>query len=175
MYNQTSNISRTLVGNKIVDHSDVVGALPVAAVPTASREGSLLHLHSWLNSWLHWIGHYCNYIWGLTVGVYTLCRVYRYQSVHALSQWDRMLHCNIISHWLAVYTKWPLDIMSKCPFGNIKDSKNRASGNECCGNTFFKYIHFIKTYFSRITHQPQAVLQKVLVFAVWIYNYKMSS
>ena len=35
-YRKTSNISRTLVGNKIVDHSDVVGASPVGAAPTAS-------------------------------------------------------------------------------------------------------------------------------------------
>ena len=34
-YNQTSNISCTL-GNKIVDHSDVVLALPVNAAPTTS-------------------------------------------------------------------------------------------------------------------------------------------
>ena len=33
---QTSNISLTLVGNKIVDHSDVVGASPVGAAPTTS-------------------------------------------------------------------------------------------------------------------------------------------
>ena len=33
---QTSNISDTLVGNKIIDHSDVVGALPVGAAPTTS-------------------------------------------------------------------------------------------------------------------------------------------
>ena len=33
---QTSNISRTLVGNKIVDNSDVVGASPVGAAPTTS-------------------------------------------------------------------------------------------------------------------------------------------
>ena len=33
-YHQTSNISRTLVGKKIVDHSDVVGASPVGAAPT---------------------------------------------------------------------------------------------------------------------------------------------
>ena len=33
---QTSNISRTAVGNKIVDHSDVVGASPVGAAPTTS-------------------------------------------------------------------------------------------------------------------------------------------
>ena len=35
-YSQTSNISRTLVGNKIVDHSDVVGASPVGAAPATS-------------------------------------------------------------------------------------------------------------------------------------------
>ena len=35
-YRQTSNISRTLLGNKIVDHSDVVGASPVGAAPTTS-------------------------------------------------------------------------------------------------------------------------------------------
>ena len=35
-YRQVSNIRRTLVGNKIVDHSDVVGASPVGAAPTKS-------------------------------------------------------------------------------------------------------------------------------------------
>ena len=35
-YRKTSNISRTLVGNKIVDHSDVVGTSPVGAAPTTS-------------------------------------------------------------------------------------------------------------------------------------------
>ena len=35
-YRKTSNISRTLVGNKIVDNSDVVGATPVGAAPTTS-------------------------------------------------------------------------------------------------------------------------------------------
>ena len=33
---QTSNISCTLVGNKFVDHSDVVGALPVGDAPSTS-------------------------------------------------------------------------------------------------------------------------------------------
>ena len=36
MYRKVSNIRRTLVGNKIVDHSDVVGASPVGAAPTSS-------------------------------------------------------------------------------------------------------------------------------------------
>ena len=35
-YCQTSSISRTLVDNKIVHHSDVVGASPVGASPTPS-------------------------------------------------------------------------------------------------------------------------------------------
>ena len=33
-HRQNPNISRTLVGNAIVDHSDVLGASPVGAVPT---------------------------------------------------------------------------------------------------------------------------------------------
>ena len=35
-YRKTSNISRTLVVNKNIDHSDVVGASPVGAAPTTS-------------------------------------------------------------------------------------------------------------------------------------------
>ena len=37
-YRQVSNISRTLVGNKIVDHSDVVGASPVVEIGVRQRE-----------------------------------------------------------------------------------------------------------------------------------------
>ena len=36
IYHKTSNIRRTLVVTKIVDHSDVVGASPVGAAPTTS-------------------------------------------------------------------------------------------------------------------------------------------
>ena len=36
MYRQTSDINRTVVGNKIVDHSDGVGASTVGAAPTTS-------------------------------------------------------------------------------------------------------------------------------------------
>ena len=35
-YRKTSNISRTLWGNRIVDHSDLAGASPVGAAPTTS-------------------------------------------------------------------------------------------------------------------------------------------
>ena len=36
MYCQTSDIRGTLVGNEIVDHLDVVGALPVGTAQTTS-------------------------------------------------------------------------------------------------------------------------------------------
>ena len=36
IYRQISNISRNFMGNKIDDHSDVFGALPVGAAPTIS-------------------------------------------------------------------------------------------------------------------------------------------
>ena len=36
IYREVFNIRRTLVGNEIVDHSDVVGVSPVAAAPTTS-------------------------------------------------------------------------------------------------------------------------------------------
>ena len=36
MYRQTSNTSRTLIGNKLVDHSDVDETSPVGAGPTIS-------------------------------------------------------------------------------------------------------------------------------------------
>ena len=45
---QTSNISSTLAGNKIVDHSDVVGASPVGAAPITS---SLLTEHLTSMDW----------------------------------------------------------------------------------------------------------------------------
>ena len=46
IYRQVSNIRRTLVGNEIVDHSDVVGASPVGTAPTTFS----------FSTWLHWIG-----------------------------------------------------------------------------------------------------------------------
>ena len=47
-YCQVSNIRCTLVGNWIVDHSDVVGASPVGAAPTTSSFST--------NTWLQRIG-----------------------------------------------------------------------------------------------------------------------
>ena len=30
--------------------------------------------------------------------------------VNAPSQWETMLHCNVVSHWLGTYTKWSLGV-----------------------------------------------------------------
>ena len=49
IYRKTFNISRTLVSNKIVDNSDVVGVSPVGAAPTAS---SYLSLHLASMGWV---------------------------------------------------------------------------------------------------------------------------
>ena len=55
LYNQNthrkaSNIRRILVGNSVVDHSDVVGASPVGAALTASLFSTSV------NNWFQWIG-----------------------------------------------------------------------------------------------------------------------
>ena len=47
IYRKTSNISRTL-GNKFVEHSDVVGASPVGAAATTS---SFCHKHMASMDW----------------------------------------------------------------------------------------------------------------------------
>ena len=64
-YRQVSNIRRTLVGNKIVDHSDVVGASPVGAAPTTSSF-STKHLAStgWVKTTTRWDEKHLNFeIW----------------------------------------------------------------------------------------------------------------
>ena len=47
-YCQISNISYILVGNKIADHSNVVGALPVGAAPTTSSFSNTKPLSEWM-------------------------------------------------------------------------------------------------------------------------------
>ena len=55
IYRQISNIRRTLRGNTLVDHSDVVGASPVGAAPTTSS-WSTWHLASidWAKTTATW-------------------------------------------------------------------------------------------------------------------------
>ena len=48
VYRKVSNVSRTSVSNKIVDHSDVVGASPVGAAPKYIYIPNLTHYFNWL-------------------------------------------------------------------------------------------------------------------------------
>ena len=67
-YRQTSNIRRTVVGNKIVDHSDVVGVSPVGAAPTTFSL-SIWHLASRRDEKHFSFGICAFYIRGLTIVV----------------------------------------------------------------------------------------------------------
>ena len=62
-YIQTSNISRILVGNKIVDHSDVIGASPVGIAPSTSSF-STDHLASmvWVKTIARWDKKYLSFV-----------------------------------------------------------------------------------------------------------------
>ena len=88
-YRKTSNISRTLVGNKIVDNSDVVGASPVGAAPTTSSF-STWHLASM--DWAKTTAR--GYKKQLKFGIW--CDLYwRFYGRYVLVNWN--LQCNIQS------------------------------------------------------------------------------
>ena len=75
IYRQTSNIRRTLVANKLVGHSDVIGASPVGAAPTTSSFSTLTHGSNGLGKdnsktireTLTFLVIWCTYTRGLTV------------------------------------------------------------------------------------------------------------
>ena len=90
IYCKISNIRCTLVGNKIVDHSDVV-----EAAPTGLSALLQLHLHFWPNTWLQWIGQ--RQLQGEMRNIYILgfCASYiRYLTVYlfyTIKRWSQLL------------------------------------------------------------------------------------
>ena len=55
------------------------------------------------------------YRWRISV-VYIISIFHRDNFVYAHSQWETTLQCNVVSHWLGVFTKWPLSPSYwKCP------------------------------------------------------------
>ena len=86
-YHQTSNISRTLVGNEIVDHSDVVGAPPIGAALTTSEWSTLLEVWRYVTC----IKVYAFVLTDLTL---TCMIVARYGKISGIAKvWKfRMLH-----------------------------------------------------------------------------------
>ena len=109
IYHQTSNTRRILVGNKIVDHSDVVGASPIGAAPTTSSF-STWHLASmdWAKRlqdetrYIKVLKICASYIRGLTIYIYIsrnmgVCKslsIYSWLSSHITSPW---LNCASLS------------------------------------------------------------------------------
>ena len=41
-----------------------------------------------------------------------ICRIVTDHVVYVPSQWETMLHCNVVSHWLGTYTKWSQKVNS---------------------------------------------------------------
>ena len=91
MYRQSSDMRRTLVGNKRVDHSDVVGASPVGTAPTISSF-STQHLTAmdWANTMVRRDEKH------LSFGIWCTLRIWR-QFVECLS-----LACNKWLSWCSL-------------------------------------------------------------------------
>ena len=50
----------------------------------------------------------CIFLWSISLCTVSMMRMRRNHFMYAPSQWEMMLHCNVISHWLGAYTKWSL-------------------------------------------------------------------
>ena len=93
IYRKTSNISRTLAGDKIVDNSDVFGASLVGAAPTASQLHLILNLTFGFNGL---VKDKCKTKWE-TFKFWDLVRfilqVFRYICVCVFSVYENSLMC----------------------------------------------------------------------------------
>ena len=61
----------------------------------------------------HLINYYVNTVWYLDAsqGCFATYEICRDHFVYAPSQWEIMLHCNVVSHWLGTCTKWSLNML----------------------------------------------------------------
>ena len=110
----------------------------------------------------------------------------RDHSVHASSQWETTLHCNVVSHWLGAYTKWSLWLIQlrvalvyQChdrpsfvvipDFGNDTDmlpicthtssehaSITRLASEIRCITTQMHFYHDILAYMTHVTYSTSA-------------------
>ena len=69
----------------------------------------ILFTHSQVNNWI------CN---SLSYPLFCFCCIFycRDHFVYALSQWETMLKCNVVSHWLCSYIKWSSYYNNWCIF-----------------------------------------------------------
>ena len=71
------------------------------------------------------------------------CTVYRDQFVHALSQWETALHCNVASHWLGGTHK----MISEYVIKNYAHDAHFVMF--ClCGSVSINFIHIFQDYFT---------------------------
>ena len=70
-------------------------------VPSYTKGHVLLSYHHTITSL---------YPWQCSIYINYWC-VIRGHFVYAPDQWETMLHCNVVSHWLGAYTKWSLEMM----------------------------------------------------------------
>ena len=106
-YRKISNASRTLVGNKIVDHSDVVGASPAGAAPT-TFSFSTWHLAP-RDSAKKAARQYKNL---LSVGIWCILYYRQYFECHIIWYflWCVSQHQALLSHLNVKYWLWRLKI-----------------------------------------------------------------
>ena len=75
--------------------------------------------------------------WPICLGLNVLIWV-RDLSVHAPSQWETTLHCNVVSHWLCTYTKWSLWVHYR---NNPPDNLEYVIEHNVCLNIFLKRLN----------------------------------
>ena len=81
------------------------------------------------------IYHYSDVTWGSWPlrSPATRCFI-RDHFVNVPSQWETTLHCNAVSHWLCVYTKWSLVYSRVCSGWHQRKHQNSMLLAHCEGN-----------------------------------------
>ena len=51
---------------------------------------------------------------------------YRDHFVYGPSQWETTLHCNVVSHWMGIYTKWSLPVCIEAEFVILHKSEQHC-------------------------------------------------
>ena len=81
--------------------------------------------------------------------------------VHMPSQWETMLQCNVVSHWLDAYTKWSLDAGFDLPFlSPFNWWRPKQNGCHFADNnwTFSNVLHWMKVMHFVIASAHQQAL-----------------
>ena len=95
-----------------------------------------------------------NNVWKVAVIFFRLQCVIRDYFVHAASQWETTLQCNVVSHWLAAYTKWSLCCMylapmesESCHLLSVLHWSINSLWPETCFNIYICLYFYTKTVF----------------------------